>query len=1700
MQPINKIVAQVSPNLYTAAKTANLSPAEASQVEQMSFTINQHRKLTAMNPDAAKLEYGKLDKGVKEQLQFMYKDAPYMQTDSSGIGSAVAGVIKGGFKVAASPLIGLFKVAGAYNRVINTPYLVGRELSQTKNPNPFSLKVWTDAWDGRSIYDEAGLKKVTDHFGEYDVTVAKGLLAGKTPGEIVTSYGKVDANILESIKKAFNEPKKFNEVLDAVKFAQVSPGRDLARMMDNIANPNGYHAVTATDHAISGTTDFIYQIAIDPLTWLTGGASKGVTKGERIANSITEAINSGKSADIAVADAFKDKQLFDYWENGMGKAVKRYAEAETPAEMQSAVRNIKENFPGYDNQSVIKALADGKVYDAESAQKYFSQAQDMHKLLSGRVDNTTFMRNGVAVARKNRISADNLVRNLDAFFNPRSADEAINAGVEDMHKVLTNPDESLNNLAADYKVVRDANTEIKKWRAYVGKMASRSPVGQEVRIGKNAIETASNFTARARQIMNRDMAEAYTQVFLKSSPDEQFVILRNLDAMTMYAMGLGGHPDGEALIAKILREKYGNEAGFALKKDLPVPGHLKDLVSKGILRETEDGTYITTKGPIQPYHSTFAVGSLPYHEIGDMVWNIRSKKDIVNAIGGATQGRFAKNVTDAWSILTLFPRLGIRSAIDEATMYALTAPTRDLFSLVTRQGNRLGNITKSFVGGKEYNPFSMKDNLHKVMGKFGFSTAEFIEVGNLGKKIVINPEQALTIEAREAAIAKYAESKGIEPSLLSSLQKRAAVAEHVGNMYNRYLKGEEDLKYLLQAFKHSPDALSSMAQSLVAHSGLSGKYEQEVARAIITPSQLDKAFEEMGVKMSAKQRTLITNQMSDGEVSLAHFEKWFKMLVGNKAKMGDTTYLNPAKIFFENNGFKTAEDYSNAIVDGMRSVGFERDTATGMWKVVDQDKIDNFLSLSSNTVAARTRNLEESVIAQEQLERMFIDMYETFHGDANKFNDALFGAVKSNKAKIYDATGKEATWNQAAATIGLDDFRDLTDGFRIKGEINTAIDFGKFDAENIFRQYGNKAMDVMDRQVTGVFRQPAVMITYVQLRKKYAGLEREMAKQLTDAGFGGFAHTVTPKVYNQALAANKLIAEKHFTELATREAADTILKYADNPAIRSNFAYSLRTVGRYYRATEDFYRRLYRMKDVAPRTLYRMRLSHLGLDASGMFHNDQQGNAYIVMPMDNIIFKATDTTLRALTGGLGYSQPQFNQFTLKLNMMNPSFQQDSGMPTLSGPIAGLSVIAVKDILGTVPAKIPFIGKYIAPNLKVAGEQIDTIALGNIGDNIDIARAIVPASLQKAWAMLPFDEQSRQEVTAAQQAIAYNAAHGLSLKPGATAEEKDAYLKNIRISAHNVVFLRNLLGLLAPVAPSVMESKDMPNYLKDIGLTSLRAEFFDILNGISKTNNGEVTDPYEQALATFTGKNPGKLIYTVSREDKQTRVIVKNTDGLKNWAIKNGSFITKYGEAGYIFAPQAGNFNAGTFNWIQAAGLMQNKSVEKYFNDVQVATDKQSYYDIGRNEQDALNAEPDPYKRAQIIADATAARDSLKRSNPLLEKALIGTGNNIGTEKQMLTTLQQIISDPSSPVDAATRKRMALAVQMVNDYVAFATDPEMKNVQNFSDLKRQRKAQIEANLADLMLGDPYLTEANRAIFKSILGFYSRDSYVAFQKGF
>ena len=286
--------------------------------------------------------------------------------------------------------------------------------------------------------------------------------------------------------------------------------------------------------------------------------------------------------------------------------------------------------------------------------------------------------------------------------------------------------------------------------------------------------------------------------------------------------------------------------------------------------------------------------------------------------------------------------------------------------------------------------------------------------------------------------------------------------------------------------------------------------------------------------------------------------------------------------------------------------------------------------------------------------------------------------------------------------------------------------------------------------------------------------------------------------------------------------------------------------------------------------------------------------------------------------------------------------------------------------------------------------------------------------------------NRQETTAAFQAIAYIKAFGdasMQLPDNPTDEQKREYLKTVKIAAHNILAARAFFGMISPISPTLRESKGVPDYIKSTGVTNLRAEFYDILAGISKTEGDTLVDPYELAVATFIGRNPRKIIYTVSRNEKASKVTIAKTDKMYKWASNNQQFLKTYGQAAYIFGPQTGDYTADAYTWLEGQGLIKLPSLETYLDNVSIAQAKQAYFDIERQERELLANTAAPETRKGIIMQATARRNALKAGYPLLRKALETGGFEVSTEKEILSSIEQVIADKSAPVSSQVRKNM-----------------------------------------------------------------------------
>jgi len=213
-KPLNPVVAEVSPNLYKAAVTANLPPEQQKIIEQMSFTHKKAKDLLRLSEEQARKQFLELDPIVQSNIRYLFPDKKTFEAEQGLIGKATQAVTSGATRVLkgiASPLLAGFAAADMYGKVINTPVTIYRQLSQDK---PFSKQVIKDGYSGKNSFKWDRIAEFEKQYGKGVVSLITSTIDGKTPGEAIDDYGKVDAEILDAIKFYNDEPQKFNKILE----------------------------------------------------------------------------------------------------------------------------------------------------------------------------------------------------------------------------------------------------------------------------------------------------------------------------------------------------------------------------------------------------------------------------------------------------------------------------------------------------------------------------------------------------------------------------------------------------------------------------------------------------------------------------------------------------------------------------------------------------------------------------------------------------------------------------------------------------------------------------------------------------------------------------------------------------------------------------------------------------------------------------------------------------------------------------------------------------------------------------------------------------------------------------------------------------------------------------------------------------------------------------------------------------------------------------------------------------------------------------------------------------------------------------------------------------------------------------------------------------------------------------------------------
>lgn len=1661
MGALNRDIARYNPAAAVAAARAQTTPDEDNQIEQWTYLLKLDRKYRKMDVEKARKQFNNLEENVQSIMRYTFgKEGveDYLYSPPS----AWQRFNEGLQDLATAPLTLLGKATEAWTRFINVPGLqLQQSLAGQEKPDlskVLSRKTLDQSWDGRALYDAAALKKVEENYSAEESFIAKQILMGRNPAEIIAAYGELDDKFASTLSDALGNEDKWKHILDDFERAKLSPGRDLARRLWGVrtGRPRLQElGFTAT----SALTDAFYQVVIDPLTWITFGGSNVVTKPMHLAKQVKLFGAKG------VSEAFNDPALAKLWDDiGPDLAKLKQARAKKDfAEAGNIRRKIADVRKGLDNDELINLLAESDVVDAASAKNFFRRADNWAKLVSGRVDNADYWRDGVAVSYKTQNQRDWINAQLSKLAQGKAEEvdasklNKIVTGLREMGRISEGitpiPPHILESMNEQNRLIRDA----RKW-------ISRHPGPQAIYIDDRVAQTIPQVRDLMRVLgYNKNESYATAEVFMASTQDERVEFLRGAYSAIMQKLGAD-----DSVIQGVMTSKFFNNTGPGAIGQINVPEVAQKFMAQELPEQFVKPT-IEINGPLHYSQQTSAIGAIPWDQIMQSAATNAFRKESPNSglslINATFQSKPVQSVTDAWNTFNLIFRNGMRTAIDHFSFGLLTLPRENLAQFVN--GRRMQNVMTAITGSKAaVGPLKMFAYKSKILkgGPEAITDKMREEIhyavqGFRSKDASIRKQSQKTLAKYDLS---YSDALGLDSSLY--------IAKYAFDNYGKGLKPEmQDI--IFNMIRHNPFVMEGSVQALTSRAA-NRMSDINIIGVPISRRNFDNVMEEYKDRFGDQWNTFTKQQIKAGNPN-----NWTVVwrrnatirLNGNRVVLDprdrNTGTLDLGQVFFRHNGLKTEKDFAKAVAEIMAISGFRKQG--NLWVVVNRKRADKVLLGTTDTASKRAAKIDDGTIYLNRVIGQLSDIRIAFHGSKNGFNQELYDYVISN------SIGK----TPVEAFLDMDQkiYNELTENALTEQVVNTDFIIDGMDNPNDISKwiaFQDAAFELMDRQATGLYSGPAFFASKIAsvLSWKKSNLDGELFKQLKDQG------------YEDDLA--KEIADRTFEEITTREATGIVIKYIDNPMIRSQISYSIRNVGRYVRATEDFGRRIYRLKNSPLTTLYRVRLANQGLEASGAMYTDEEGERYFMFPGDSIIYKTLDAALIFVFGKNEFMKStRYNDFTLKFSMISPSLQTDALRPTIASPVAGLTVVAIRNLLG------------MTNNATLDGwaDNLDDLLLGEFGKDATAYDVLMPVQFKNIWRMLPTEERERQLASATISAISYMFDTKRPLNPDAPAKEKAEFQQAARVAAFNVLLQRFLLGMFFPATPTQQESVAIPDYFKAVGMTNMSQTYQSILQGVfelQKRDENYNFDPFEEALAIFIQQNPGRLIYTLPRSQKTVNTYFNQNEQVKNYLIRNQKFVSTYGyDAVLLFAPDMGKFERGAGKWFRQQGLIESVPVQEFLEKAQVANVKQTYFDLADERDRLLEGTTNFGDRQIIIESIEARRKAMRDSLPMLADAL--ERPTVDDEIRLYSEVRQIATDQTFPMSKMTRARLQKMINIFDNVYGTLTRGEMPNEIDYSAFKATEKARAKKELRDLAGNDEQFMLINRIIFDPIMNYYSRE---------
>jgi hypothetical protein len=1597
-------------------------------------------------------------------------------------------LVKQPYMAAALETDGLARIAASGKYVLEgfKELLPGGEDALPTDNSTSWKKYWEQASDPTRVFDE----KAVSEFNK-DLTPAASFvgrfLASKQ--DLIENYELYQDNpgVIDLINRYVSgEEAAVIEVANAVarfEKSKISPGRDAARAIIGLL-PHEYEKAVLGDGkakalftAISAPIDFTVTFAADPLI-ITGKVKRGLDVAKY------GIIKLGEGS-ISIEKAFNLPKVRAYWDQA-GKLIEQYRNGDLVVKSQ-ALNRLQDRFPEI-NVNVVNDLANADVRNAEDALTYFINGKRFLDIMSGQagVAGKDQLMPRITLGRAignnvkdlisktlgtERYSALKIGKTKEDFISQFSDNPLMWAdkiGFEKTGLVYTAKDKS--RLAKIDRVVRTFSV---------------APANERI-INISDGSSATQVYRLARTVLDKTSSGAFRAAWLTADEGQRLLMFQGLIKTIGFGMGLNLSDEGRLLLSKI--DDMSRELYSPSQSAVDVGGDLAD-----VLRIAKGGAAVSAPKGVrkkvqEAINSTNAEGKAVRliasvnAKIAEHTQRSKAlKADRVNAIATGDYDRI-RAIDDELKIVKA--RLGK----ELKNKKELKVKVKEIEK---SQLDEFEDVDNAFLD--RFNAGQTADGTPRAVRQYQLSNyrslPNFVEWRETAQRagVITN----LFGKATNATWMKKSVDAWSFANLYPRLGLRSSV-EEVGMFgviagaegFGNYLKGRLVSRELRAA---TPATLKTTVfrERAVEDSrlGFVHKTIRNITKKSYSKQQLTAMADNPVMLGQAVAKSLIQSRFK------------FRISKDEAKYAGDFAEFNGQSILDELNGaviraerpYGEAEEISNSLKQFGPSVRFNVQNQEALKGLTFKGDFGEFSSMGdkaifqwlfelNNTVGRPNGQFGNIVLwnAGKKPQEVIDKLVAYIKGPGNDI---------AKRFAIYAEEGAESLARNIYldATYALRDFSgrinmDLVTAIRNKGGMdNFTID----DLVKLDKPFARPEV-LMGREIVPLAGKSFSEVMYRVINSGYGWMGKQIAlldrEPITIANYMMFRKQLkkTEEATKKSLMANNLdeagadsIARFSAHETAMNLARNRTLSFVDNGEVRTNLAYSLRTLGRYYRATEDFYRRLGRLVKYEKRGIVRLAILNQTFEDSGFIHEDDKGQKYFTYPGDDLFADAIIRTL-SLMGITSYTPMPVN-FGGYVKMLTPSLDPEFWNPGLSNPFASLAVDAMSNL--------PYIGEYIS--------GVEKDITGSLNPDAPAWEKAAPANFKRVYNLAAGNiENNESRFSSAVKSIKLLVSTG---NGPTNASQLQSFYENVATQARNIDAVKLVMGLGTPASIQAFDTKDIPKELINSGVFTWDSEFQKFL----KKHEG---DPLalSKALVDFAKLYPSKIAYTNFGRDTETYASFRKTIEAEKFVRKNEKFLIEHKDAGAFFIPATGTDDINSYRYLKSKGFISNKPInpivedgkKNFIREVATTGARIAYYALKNEYEAKINASINPNERRYYREQLAARKKGLEIAYPLLSVQISPTAESNKRRVEVVDDMKRLIKSGKAP----DKKLAETFAAMISEYDKM--NSIISRVQSSSDqadaFKKDARSDTKEILAKLAEGNANAITFFNSVLDPLIG--------------